>query len=155
MRTGLGRVARACCGNVLQIRALHRLVHGESAVFILLSPPIKGASAQGLQCLKFLPMTSIPTANPQVELHAKSVPSTEGGPSRPKPHVVSSAVEHPAITKCLDYLVSEGRVEVTYVGVDEEGRVSVENVLAAFRPETALVTIMHSNNEVPRRKMAK
>lgn len=39
-------------------------------------------------------------------------------------------------------------MEVTFVGVDEEGRVSVEDVVGAFRPETALVTIMHSNNEV-------
>ena len=63
-------------------------------------------------------------------------------------HVVSSAIEHPAITKCLDHLAAEGRVEVTYVGVDGEGRVSVEEVVEAFRPETALVTVMHSNNEV-------
>lgn len=66
----------------------------------------------------------------------------------PVQHVVSSAVEHPAITKCLDHLAAEGRVEVTYVGVDGEGRVSAEEVVAALRPETALVTIMHSNNEV-------
>lgn len=63
-------------------------------------------------------------------------------------HVVSSAIEHPAVTKCLDHLAAEGRVEVTYVGVDGEGRVSVEEVVAAFRQETALVTVMHSNNEV-------
>lgn len=66
----------------------------------------------------------------------------------PVQHVVSSAIEHPAITKCLDHLAAEGKVEVTYVGVDEEGRVSAEEVVGAFRPETALVTIMHSNNEV-------
>lgn len=62
--------------------------------------------------------------------------------------MVSSTVEHPAISKCLDHLVSDGRVEVTYVGVDEEGRVSYEEVVEALRAETALVTIMHSNNEV-------
>lgn len=64
--------------------------------------------------------------------------------------MVSSAVEHPAITKCLDHLAAEGRLEVTYVGVDGEGRVSAEEVVEAFRPETALVTVMHSNNEVNR-----
>ena len=63
-------------------------------------------------------------------------------------HVVSSAIEHPAITKCLDHLAASGRVEVTYVGVDREGRVSVEEVVDALRPDTALVTVMHSNNEV-------
>lgn len=61
--------------------------------------------------------------------------------------MVSSAIEHPAITKCLDHLESEGKLDVSYVGVDEEGRVSSDMVAAALRPETALVTIMHSNNE--------
>lgn len=65
--------------------------------------------------------------------------------------MVSSAIEHPAITKCLDHLASEGKLDVTYVGVDEEGRVSIDEVAAALRPETALVTIMHSNNEVSKR----
>lgn len=65
--------------------------------------------------------------------------------------MVSSAIEHPAITKCLDHLTSEGKLDVTYVGVDAEGRVSVEAVVKAMsRPRTALVTIMHSNNEVGR-----
>lgn len=76
------------------------------------------------------------------------MPPTVDGSATPKPHVVSSAIEHPAITKCLDHLMAEGKVEVTYVGVDEEGRVSSEEVVDAIRPETALVTIMHSNNEV-------
>lgn len=84
----------------------------------------------------------------QLALHAKRRPSTKEAHPGPKPHVVSSAVEHPAISKCLDHLEAEGKVEVTYVKVDGEGRVSVEDVVAAFRPETALVTVMHSNNEV-------
>lgn len=106
-----------------------------------------------------------PTSTPQLEIHAKSLASPDapssngdvvsGNSGSPAPqvaspvqHVVSSAIEHPAITKCLDHLAAEGRVEVTYVGVDEEGRVSAEEVVEAFRPETALVTVMHSNNEV-------
>ena len=44
-------------------------------------------------------------------------------------------------------MASEGKLDVTYVGVDKEGRVSGDEVAAALRPETALVTIMHSNNE--------
>lgn len=66
--------------------------------------------------------------------------------------MISSAIEHPAITKCLDNLTAEGKLDVTYVGVDEQGRVSSADVLEAFRPETALVTIMHSNNEVKKRQ---
>ncbi|CAM9277030.1 unnamed protein product [Ectocarpus fasciculatus] len=81
-------------------------------------------------------------------LHAEAATAPASAASSSLPHVVSSAIEHPAITKCLNHLVAEGKVEVTYVGVDEEGRVSVDDVVGAFRPETALVTIMHSNNEV-------
>lgn len=99
----------------------------------------------------------------QLAIHAKSTASSsspsneevvENGastaPENPPPlqHVVSSVIEHPAITKCLDHLAAEDRVEVTYVGVDGEGRVSVEEVVGALRPDTALVTVMHSNNEV-------
>lgn len=65
-----------------------------------------------------------------------------------RPHVVSSVIEHPAVTKCLDHLAANGELDVTYVGVDQEGRVSCDDVVAALRPETALVTVMHSNNEV-------
>lgn len=110
-----------------------------------------------------LPLHPRPNLNFQLALHANTVapPSSNGhappssapngsdtGRNAPVQHVVSSAIEHPAITKCLNHLAAEGRVDVTYVGVDEEGRVSAEEVVAAFRPETALVTIMHSNNEV-------
>ncbi|CAN0252059.1 unnamed protein product, partial [Discosporangium mesarthrocarpum] len=73
----------------------------------------------------------------------------DGAPGSPrKAHIVSSVVEHPAVTRCLDSLASQGLAEVTYVGVDSLGRVSVVDVEAAMRPDTALVTIMHSNNEV-------
>ncbi|CAM9215244.1 unnamed protein product, partial [Hapterophycus canaliculatus] len=88
-------------------------------------------------------------------LHARSTATSSspssGASSSEFPrlqHVVSSEIEHPAVTKCLDHLAAEGKIEVTYIGVDTEGRVSVEDVVEAFRPETALVTIMHSNNEV-------
>lgn len=86
--------------------------------------------------------------NPQVTLFRRSRRATGGDSAVPKAHVVSSVVEHPAVTRCLDYLAGEGQLDVTYVGVDEESRVSVEDVKAALRPTTALVTIMHSNNEV-------
>ena len=67
-------------------------------------------------------------------------------------HVVSTNIEHPAITQCLSsYSVQGGlapRISVTYVPVNEEGIVSVDHVVNAIQPNTALVTIMTANNEV-------
>ncbi|KAL3821960.1 hypothetical protein ACHAXA_004448 [Cyclostephanos tholiformis] len=68
-------------------------------------------------------------------------------------HVVSTNVEHPAITQCLSsYSAQDGgltpKISVTYVPVDEEGIVSIDNVINAIRPNTVLVTVMTANNEV-------
>jgi cysteine desulfurase len=68
--------------------------------------------------------------------------------SQERPHVVTSVIEHPSVGKTLDYLEKHGRVQVTRVPVDRSGRVAVEHILTALRPETVLVSIMHSNNEV-------
>jgi len=65
-----------------------------------------------------------------------------------KPHLVVSQVEHPSVGKTADFLEQHGRAEVTRVGVDGWGRIRVEEVLQALKPNTALVSIMHSNNEV-------
>ena len=64
------------------------------------------------------------------------------------PHVVSTNVEHPSVAACLQHLVEAGRCTWTQVAVDEEGRVAPEDVAAALTPATALVTVMHANNEV-------
>jgi cysteine desulfurase len=62
-------------------------------------------------------------------------------------HVVTSAVEHPAVLEPCAVLAAEG-FRVTRVPVDEAGRVSPADVAAALTPETILVTVMHANNEV-------
>ncbi len=62
-------------------------------------------------------------------------------------HIITSAVEHPAVTEVCKYLETKG-FEVTYVPVDAYGRVAVEDVQAAIQPRTVLITIMHANNEV-------
>jgi cysteine desulfurase len=64
------------------------------------------------------------------------------------PHYIISSIEHPSVGKCADYLEKLGRIEVTRVGVDGQGRVRPEEVAAALRPHTRLVSLMHSNNEV-------
>ncbi len=66
---------------------------------------------------------------------------------RKKKHIVTTNVEHPAVTECLKVLESKGEIDVTYVPVDSEGIVSTKQVLKAIRDETVLVTIMLANNE--------
>ncbi|CAM4295996.1 cysteine desulfurase family protein [Vreelandella rituensis] len=64
-----------------------------------------------------------------------------------KRHLVISAVEHPAVMAPARQLEAQGW-RLTIVPVDEAGRVSVEAVVDAVRPDTALVSIMLANNEV-------
>ncbi len=64
-----------------------------------------------------------------------------------KRHLVVSAVEHPAVMQPALHLRELGWA-VSVVAVDGSGRVAPEAVAAALRPDTALVSIMHSNNEV-------
>jgi cysteine desulfurase NifS len=62
-------------------------------------------------------------------------------------HIITSAVEHPAVTEVCHYLEGQG-FRVTYLPVDEHGLVEVEKVEEALTNETLLVSIMHANNEV-------
>ncbi len=62
-------------------------------------------------------------------------------------HIVTSAVEHPAILKPLAFLKTLG-AKVTEVPVDRRGRVDPEDVRRALTPRTILVSVMHANNEV-------
>jgi cysteine desulfurase len=62
-------------------------------------------------------------------------------------HVVTTEVEHLAVLNSCAYLEKQG-FEVTRVGVDRHGRVAPDDVLAAVRPETVLVSVQLANNEV-------
>lgn len=62
-------------------------------------------------------------------------------------HIITSAVEHPAVTEVCSYLDGQGS-RTTYLPVDEYGVVDPRQVEEAITPETVLVTIMHANNEV-------
>lgn len=61
-------------------------------------------------------------------------------------HVVTSAVEHPAVLRPCRFLEEKG-FEVTYVKPDESGLIRPEDVAAALRDDTILISIMHANNE--------
>ena len=64
-----------------------------------------------------------------------------------KRHLVTSAIEHPAVEQPLRRLQEEGW-ELTVVPVDGTGRVDPDTIRRALRPDTALVSIMHANNEI-------
>nr|WP_125546870.1 cysteine desulfurase family protein [Levilactobacillus lindianensis] len=62
-------------------------------------------------------------------------------------HIITTAIEHEAILKPLHALEEQG-FDVTYLPVDEHGRISLDDFKAALRDDTILVTIMMGNNEV-------
>lgn len=62
-------------------------------------------------------------------------------------HIITTAIEHHAILHTAEYLEKAG-FEVTYLPVDSEGFVKPEDVKAAIRPDTILISIMAANNEI-------
>ena len=62
-------------------------------------------------------------------------------------HIITTKIEHPAILNTVKFLESEG-FEIDYLGVDEYGVVSIDELKSLLKPETILVSIMHTNNEV-------
>ncbi|MDE5729881.1 MAG: cysteine desulfurase NifS [Clostridia bacterium] len=69
------------------------------------------------------------------------------GARKGKKHIVSTAFEHHAVLHTLKKLEKEG-FEVTYLDVHADGLVTADEVAAAIREDTALVTVMFANNEV-------
>lgn len=65
-----------------------------------------------------------------------------------KPRVITSAIEHPAVLCYLRQLVIKTLIELVVLPVDSEGFVDLEKLKQSLTVSTALVTIMHSNNEV-------
>ena len=61
-------------------------------------------------------------------------------------HIITTSIEHPAVTLACKYLETKG-FEVTYLPVDEYGRVSTDDVEDALTQRTILITVMHANNE--------
>jgi len=68
-------------------------------------------------------------------------------PSGRSPHVITSFVEHEAVLNACQALEKQG-VDVTYLHVDQDGLIHLEDLRGALRTETVLITIMHANNEL-------
>ena len=62
-------------------------------------------------------------------------------------HIITSAIEHPAVLEVCDYLRTQG-FEITLIGVDAEGIINLAELEQAIRPDTILISVMHANNEV-------
>lgn len=69
------------------------------------------------------------------------------GAKKGKKHIISTKFEHHAVLHTLDKLQREG-FDITLLDVHEDGVVRLEDVKAAIRPDTALVTVMFANNEI-------
>ncbi len=62
-------------------------------------------------------------------------------------HIITTRIEHHAVLHTCEYLEKQG-YEVTYIGVDENGVVKLEELEAAIRRDTILISVMYANNEV-------
>ena len=62
-------------------------------------------------------------------------------------HLITTKIEHPAILQTMKYLEEQG-FEVTYLPVDKNGQIRLEDLEKAIREDTILVSVMHTNNEI-------
>ena len=76
-----------------------------------------------------------------------SIQSLREGRGPDRPHIITSAIEHPAVKNVVEDLEKQG-IEVTWLPVYENGVVRFDDVENAIRPETSLISIMHANNEI-------
>lgn len=73
--------------------------------------------------------------------------AAENGKKNGKTHIITTAVEHHAVLHTCEYLEKHG-FDVTYLPVDEYGRITADQVKDAIRSDTCLVTVMFANNEI-------
>jgi len=62
-------------------------------------------------------------------------------------HIITSAIEHHAVLETCEFLAKDG-YEITFVGVDDQGIIKMDELKAAIRPDTILITIIYANNEI-------
>lgn len=68
---------------------------------------------------------------------------------RSEQHIITSPFEHPSVANLIQYLQkSNQNIQVSFVQVDSNGIIDLEHFRQLLKPQTKLVTIMHSNNEI-------
>lgn len=97
--------------------------------------------AAGLGCSpEEIVFTACGTESDNTAIHA----ATAAQPA--KKHIVTTKVEHPAVLNVAQHLEKRG-YDVTWLGVDDQGRLDPQDVRDALRDDTALVSVMFANNE--------
>lgn len=76
----------------------------------------------------------------------KSILFSETAPKNKK-HIITTQIEHKCIFAITEYLVTLG-YEVTYIKPNSDGLITMQSIKEAIRPDTALVSVMHVNNEL-------
>lgn len=76
-----------------------------------------------------------------------AIKATADAYARKGKHIITSAIEHHAVLHTCEHLEKHG-YEVTYVGVDENGVIKLDELKAAIRPDTILISVMFANNEI-------
>lgn len=66
--------------------------------------------------------------------------------SSSKNHIITTAVEHPCVLSVYEHLEKKG-YKTSYIGVNENGELNIDNLLSRITPETLLVSVMNANNE--------
>jgi cysteine desulfurase len=77
---------------------------------------------------------------------AQPILAVSSSPHKP-PHIITTTIEHEAVLNACQAL-EKLSASVSYLKVDREGLIDPESVRHAIRPETALITVMHANNEL-------
>jgi cysteine desulfurase len=98
------------------------------------------AAGLGAACPQEIVFTSCATESNNMALQG----TTKAG--RNRRHVITTAVEHPAVLEVCKDLERNG-FEVTFLPVDTDGNLDVAAFIRALRPDTLLVSVMHGNNE--------
>ena len=132
------KLLQDCWGNPSSLYA-----HGQAAMEQLMEAREKVAAALGAASPREITFTSGGS-----EADNQAIRSAAAwGKRKGKTHIISTAFEHHAVLHTLEQLKTEG-FEVTLLDVHTHGVVRPEEVEAAIRPETCLVTVMTANNEI-------
>ena len=99
------------------------------------------------RCLNADPKEIIFTSGGSEADNQAIISAARNGAKKGKKHLISTKFEHHAVLHTLNRLEKDG-FEVTLLDVHEDGVVRVEELEAAIRPDTALVTVMFANNEI-------